>query len=389
MNRKLLIALSVGLLLLTVPIAYFVRLIIRSMPPSYEVPAELRKPRVVTGNNLFGKSIFYRGTGIGEISQILIGWPADREGAELVVAGNRGAQFLDLDGHLRKAIHFSESFFSPLQIVRLDASGNFGFLTRDESWSGPVLLFDNLGQEIWSYGSHIFSGADDSVAGDINGDGKLEFVVARNDKIDVISRDGHELWTSHDLNIWHLELLPAFDNEQAEILHSNAGGELIVQDPKGHEVARYLPGGYVGEFAITRWGAETQPTHILAPNEIKNEADPLRREFFILDPHGKIVSHFESPLGALLPRLKGTPVSFRGENSYYSLLQSYSPANRSLLSLFDGKSHLVYEEILDANCGAVASVLQGSNELLLVGCEDKIWAYALLPDTKDSSKRAD
>jgi len=358
------------------------------MPPRYEVPAELRKPRVVTGNNLFGKSVFYRGTGIGEISQILIGWPADREGAELVVAGNRGAQFLDLDGHLRKAIRFSESFFSPLQIVRLDASGDFGFFTRDESWSGPVLLFDNQGQEIWSYGSHIFSGADDSVAGDINGDGKPEFVVAARSKIHVISRDGQELWTSYDSIVWHLELLPAFDNEQGEILHSNAGGELIVQDPNGHEVARYLPGGYVGEFAITRWGAETRPTHILAPNKTINKADPLRREFFILDWHGKIISHFESPLGALLPKLNGTPVSFKGENSY-SLLLSYSPANRSLLSLFDGKSKLVYEEILDANCGAVASILHGSNELLLVGCEDKIWAYALLPDIKDSSKRAE
>jgi len=40
-----------------------------------------------------------------------------------------------------KAINFSERFFSPVQVVQLDESGNFGFLTRDESWSGPVLLF--------------------------------------------------------------------------------------------------------------------------------------------------------------------------------------------------------------------------------------------------------
>ena len=65
--------------------------------------------------------------------------------------------------------------FDDLTRLQLDESGNFGFLTRHESWSGPVLLFDMQGQEIWSYGSRSFSGADDSVAGDIDGDGRPEF----------------------------------------------------------------------------------------------------------------------------------------------------------------------------------------------------------------------
>jgi hypothetical protein len=387
MSRELKIVPSVCLLLLAASVGSLAYSCI-GMPPKYELPAELKESRVLLGSNRLGKRAFYQGKGIGEISQILTGWPADREEADLMVAGDKGVQFLDLKGNMVKAIQFSAPFFSAIEAVQLDKSGNFGFLTRDESWSGPVLLFDDRGREIWSYGSRFFSGADDSVAGDIDGDGRPEFAVAAQFKIHLINRDGREIWSSHDLNIWHLELLPASGGEPGKILHSNAGGELVVQDPKGHEIAKYLPGRYVGHFSITRWGSETQPTHILAPNETTSETDPRRREFFVLDSRGKIMSHFESPLGALLSDLEGTSVFFLDNNSYYALLQSYRPAHRSMLSLFDEKSQLVYQEVLDENCGAVASALVESNESLLVGCEDKIFDYSLSKGTKDSSRRS-
>jgi hypothetical protein len=379
MSPRLKIVPSVCLLLLAASVG--------CTPPKYKVPAELRESRVLLGRDWLDKKVFYQSKGIGEVSQILMGWPADREGADLMVAGNKGVQFLDLGGHMVKAISFSERFFSPVQVVQLDESGNFGFLTRDESWSGPVLLFDMQGQEIWSYGSRFFSGADDSVAGDIDGDGRPEFAVAHTPKILLINRDGREIWTSHDLNIWHLELLPASAGEPGKIIHSNAGGELVVQDSQGREIAKYLPGRYVGQFAITRWGTEKQATHILAPNETTSKTDPQRREFFVLDSRGKIVSHFESPLGALLSDLWGTSVYFSENSSYYALLQSYRPADRSMLSVFDEKSQLVYQEILDENCEAVAAAPGKSHESLLVGCEDKIFAYSLSQDTKDSSRR--
>src|SRR5690349_228969 len=248
-------------------------------PPKYEVPTELREARVLLGRNWVEKKVFYQDQGTGEISQILIGWPADRESADLIVAGDKGVQFLNFQGHMVKAVKFSERFFSPLQIVQLDQGGDFGFLTRDESGAGAVLLFDKQGQEIWHYGSRSFSWANDSVAGDINGDGRPEFAVAKLETIHVLNRDGKEIWTSHDLNIWHLEILPASAGEPGELLHSNAGGELVVQDLQGHEMAKYLPGRYISQFAITRWGAEKRATHILASNAIASKEG----EFSVLD----------------------------------------------------------------------------------------------------------
>ena len=185
MSPRLKIVLSVCLLLLAASVG--------CTPPTYKVPAELRESRVLLGSKWLDKKVFYQSKGIGEVSQILMGWPADREDADLMVAGNKGVQFVDLKGHMVKAIQFSEPFFSPIQVVQLDESGNFGFLTRHESWSGPVLLFDMQGKEIWSYGSRSFSGADDSVAGDIDGDGRPEFAVAHTPKIHLINRDGREI----------------------------------------------------------------------------------------------------------------------------------------------------------------------------------------------------
>lgn len=386
MSRELKIEPSSWFLLLAASVGYLAYSCI-GMPPKYTVPAELKEPRVLLGSNWLSKETFYEGKGIGEISQILTGWPADREDADLMVAGDKGVQFLDLKGHTVKAIQFSTAFFGPIQVLKLDKSGNFGFLTRDESWSGPVLLFDDRGLEIWSYGSRFFSGADDSVAGDIDGDGRPEFAVARQYKLHLINRDGREIWSSHDLNIWHLELLPASGGELGKILHSNAGGELVVQDPQGHEIAKYLPGRYVSHFSITRWGSETQPTHILAPNESTSNPDSRHREFFVLDSHGKIVAHFESPLGALLSDLVGTSVFFPDNDPYYALLQSYRPAGRSMLSLFDAKSQLLYQEVLGENCEALASAPGESAESLLVGCEDKIFAYSMSKGAKDSPRR--
>ena len=55
------------------------------MAPKYKVPAELEESRVLLGSNWLGKKVFNQGSGIGEISQMLTGWPADREHADLMV----------------------------------------------------------------------------------------------------------------------------------------------------------------------------------------------------------------------------------------------------------------------------------------------------------------
>jgi hypothetical protein len=93
------------------------------------------EPRVITGDREFTKKVFYVGADLGEVTQILVGWPAGREAAALTLLGKRRVDFLDANAGLKKQISFSKFIASPLQAVQLDAGGDYGFLTRDQSWA--------------------------------------------------------------------------------------------------------------------------------------------------------------------------------------------------------------------------------------------------------------
>jgi hypothetical protein len=144
-------------------------------------PAKANKtPAAAPGNKEQGfveKRIFYTGEGLGNISQIRLGWPADREGSDIAAVGSRGADFLDSNGQVRKQVRFAITGKIPVAVARIDPTGAFGYLTRDESWAVPVTLFDKEGHVAWSSNAFWAAGVDDSVPGDVYGDGKLSVVV--------------------------------------------------------------------------------------------------------------------------------------------------------------------------------------------------------------------
>ena len=109
MLRKILIAM--GLLVLSLILAggyAFHRIDSQLARDSREKLAKL-EPRVITGASRFKKSVFYKGEGLGAVTEILFGWPADREGAALTVVGNLGVHFLDSSGLLKKQVRFSRN----------------------------------------------------------------------------------------------------------------------------------------------------------------------------------------------------------------------------------------------------------------------------------------
>jgi hypothetical protein len=116
----------------------------------------------------------------GNISQIRLGCPADREGSDIAAVGSRGADFLDSNGQVRKQVRFAITGNIPVAVARIDPTGAFGYLTRDESWAVPVTLFDKEGHLAWSSNAFWAAGVDDSVPGDVYGDGKLSVVVGFN-----------------------------------------------------------------------------------------------------------------------------------------------------------------------------------------------------------------
>jgi hypothetical protein len=377
MLSKILIGLAVFLLLLLVGGVYVLRRANSELEGEDKEARVKLQPRVIKSSAQFHKSVFYATENLGEVSEILIGWPADQENAAITVVGNRGAYFLDENGTLKKQIHFSRFIACPIRVSRLDARGNYGFLTRDQSWSTSVILFDRAGQESWSYGGMSLSGFDDATSGDLEGNGKMEVVAGLNGGGGLVLLDdaGRIIWRRPEGNVWHVEILDTTETGQGQILHSNAAGQLLVRNAKGEVIKQYLPGHYVSDFSLTLWGGEPQAKHILAPSQ-GDAGNANESVIFILDALGAVVARFDDPFGELMHRTVGTPVTFAKGNEYFAVLQDSPPPSRSQLILFDKSKQIVYQEIIEDSCLALTTLLGPQGDRLLLGCENKVLEYS-------------
>ena len=334
------------------------------------------EPRVITGGGLFEKTKFYAGETLGEISQILVGWPADREGAVLTIVGNRGAHYLDARGELKKQVRFSESVGCPIEVARIDPSGDYGFLTRHESWAVDAIFFDKQGQKLWSYPGGFLKGINDSVAGDVAGNGKLEVVIGFNGNggLVLVDGEGKKVWQKTGWIVWHVETLDTNGNGRKQILHSNARGQLLVRSASGELIAHYLPDHYVSDFSLTRWGSELQASHILIPSK-ENSDGCCKPVILVLDSEGHTVAHLDAPLSDLMHRTRGTPVRYAKGSEYYAVLQNH--LERSVLFLFDSREQIAYEEVIGDSCLGIAALPGNLGDRLLIGCSGKVWEYSL------------
>ena len=300
------------------------------------------------------------------------------------MVGAQGAHFVDSAGQLKKSVRFSIEERCPVAVVRIDATGGYGYLTRDESWAVPATLFDKEGQVRWR--SKSWPGIDDSVSGDVNGDGKLSVVIGFNGGGGLLLLDGQgkELWKKEESNVWHVETLDTNGDGREEILHSNAKGELLVRNGNGDVIARYLPNFYVSHFALTRWGEEERASHILVPISESHEGC-CKQAFILLDANGKKVAELESPLGDLFTRMSATPIRFGKGAEYFVVLEATS--GRSMLLLYGEDGQIIYQEILGESCLGMAALPKKDGERLLVGCTAKIWEYSPALPTKAVSTR--
>ena len=266
MLRKILIGLAALLLLLVgagVFLYYKIQPSIREAEARAEEERRILQPRLLKGEQDFERRVFYTSEGLSNISQIRMGWPADREGTDIAVVGSQGADFIDFAAQTKKQVRFSIERHSPVVVARMGPSGEYGYLTRHESWAVPAMLFDKEGHVSWR-SEGTWPGVDDSVSGDLYGDGKFSVVIGFNGGggIALFDEQGKRLWKKEERNVWHVETLDTNGDGREEILHTNAGGQLLVRNANGDVIAQFLPGFYVSDFALTRWGDEMRPTHI-------------------------------------------------------------------------------------------------------------------------------
>ena len=346
---------------------------------SYEPPkppSALDHAQVLMGEKAYDKSLFRSVPETGEVSQLLAGWPADREGAALVVVGNRGARFLGRDGAWKRTVEFSSNRYGQLQVVPLDRGGAYGFLTRDATLIGGLVLYDRDGKELWRYSS--FWGIDDSAAGFLNGASAPAFVVGLNGfgGIRLLDQKGNEIWRQSEGNVWHVEILDPAGDGNGKILNSNGSGHLTIRDDSGAVKTRFTTLGYVSNFTLVRWGQEQRAVHLLIPPTRSTSGfSSGKAQFRVLDSEGRQVAQLDAPLGDLLVSIAGTSVAFKRGLSSFAVLQDFKPMQRSLLFLYDEAGRLVYQETIADACRGISAFPHDTGDTLLVGCKDKVWEY--------------
>lgn len=208
-------------------------------------------------------------------------------------------------------------------------------------------------------------------AGDVDGDGILEFAVGFNGGggVRLLDSKGQMRWRQPDGNVWHVECVDVDGDGRPDIVHSNAGGELKVRDKDGNFIRAGRPQAYFSHFSLCEW-----PPKRPRPYALSSEDDTI----WLFDFDGTTVAHFRAPQAGTLGEARGVLVKLKAnEPEYLAVLVAFRTRSASILYVYDPQGALVYQEVLGEDCEAVAASPPGKSgvESLLVGGEGQVWQY--------------
>jgi hypothetical protein len=273
-----------------------------------KMPNDLRTAEVDYGIADFGRTVLDRFPDLGAITDLRYGHFNKAEEPELAIVGTAGAVFVGSDHQVKKRIHFGMQMSNRVILVEPNDAKVLAFLGRGGGWIEKVRVFDENGALRWDYGS--FWGVNDSAAGDLHGEGKLEFAVGLNGGggVRLLNADGRELWSKLASNVWHVEIAST-DEGVAEIIHSDASGALTIRNAAGEVLRTCRPAQYVSGFGLTRWASEPQQRHIIIPGQ---------GVIMVLDLNGNRSAQLEAPgcSAATLGPITGTSVCFPSRGCY-------------------------------------------------------------------------
>jgi hypothetical protein len=372
MNKRKVIAtfIILGILILFLVLCGFIayRYLISPMQSLLKMPNSLSTPRVLVGSDFLSKQVFIQVPQLGSVTDIKEGKLDPHIGVEIGIAGSRGAIFLDKSGAEKASVMFSQKN-AHVEIIDVNADGICEFMNRG-SWSCDASLIDHDGHTIWTYGGD--PGVNDMCGGDMDGDGRFEFVVGFNGNggVHLLDQDGKLKWKRTGGNVWDVDLADVYNNGKLEIIHPGGFGEIIIGDGLGNILGSIKTASLSPRFSICRWPTQKSREYVLSSG----------KDFLFLSDFGKPITRLKAPLSGDLSEARGVSAKIRGDQSeYFSVIEAFKQWNRSVLYVFDSKGVLVYQEILPETCESIAAITleKTGNESILLGGVGEIWQYKL------------
>lgn len=339
-----------------------------------------KNSEIIAGGGLFTKEEILDNGRLFTITDFKFGNLDGSPGDELGIAADGGVVYLDSNYKEKSSIIFSE-LGGHIDFIDLDSDGIVEYMDRG-SWLHGAKVINHAGEEIWRYEGE--TGNNDMAAGDLDGDGDLEFVVGFNggSGIHLLDKNGKLIWEKDGSNIWSVGMVDTNDDSQLEIVHSHADGDYHIKDENGDSISDIELPIYLGGFSKAE-----------VPN---NNGDVILfyddNEIWMFHPNGSILRSFNASTNTERGDVWATPVKFKaGEPEYFAAIVpdiiitdtviTTETVIRSETTLFvyDYNFEIVYKEVIQEMCEAISPVPSGTggDEAFLLGCKGYVWKYEM------------
>jgi len=323
-----------------------------------ERPSSLEQAGVRVGNEWLDKAPLYEDSRLGSVTQI----KKRTASGELAIVGTRAAVFLPPRQGEPRVVEFRMPAGHAELLEWPD--GGPRFLDRGGGGWQTGALIGADGSRLWQPPSEW--GLDDLAAGDLDGDGVPEFVAGYNGGggVRLFDATGKPRWRQDDGNVWHVEIADTDGDGKAEIVHSNAAGQVGIRDANGKVLRRVQTQGYFSQFSLVEW--PRQRTGLV------HAGDGVTS---VVGFDGAVRASLPTPDTSFLGDAHAALARFGGID-HLVLAVSATTWDRTQLFVFDHAAILRYREVVAGNCVAVAAPEPNA---FLFGCGSRVLRYSARP----------